>query len=149
MVIAWNAAIVLQWFENMSYTGDFDPVAGFPPVGLSLVVLRSWLVLQVFSVVNAVKNQGGCSFGSFQQWRFHVVVDCSNIRRRFDELLPGGWAPRLTLLLSGFSVLYKYNDIKQKEKEKEQKISREFNSRRLRKLLFSSCMMLETFTKRL
>ena len=34
----------------MSYAGGFDPVAGFPPVGLSLAVLRSWLVLDVFSV---------------------------------------------------------------------------------------------------
>ena len=25
----------------MSYTGGFDPVAGFPPAGLSLAVLRS------------------------------------------------------------------------------------------------------------
>ena len=28
--------------EYMSYAGGFDPVAGFPPVGLPLVVLRSY-----------------------------------------------------------------------------------------------------------
>ena len=88
--------------EYMSYAGGFDPAAGVPPVGLSLAVLRLWLVLNVFRLVNAVNNQGGFSFGSFQQWRFHVVEDCLNILRRFDELLPGGWAPRLTVLLSGF-----------------------------------------------
>ena len=31
--------------EYMSYTGGFDPVAGFPPAGLSLAVLRSYLVV--------------------------------------------------------------------------------------------------------
>ena len=31
----------------------------------------------------------------------------------------------------------------------EQSIGREFDSRRLRKLFFSSCLMLETFTKKL
>ena len=33
--------------EFMRYTGGFDPVAGFPTVGLSLAVLWSWLVLNV------------------------------------------------------------------------------------------------------
>ena len=58
----------------MSYTGGFDPVAGFPHVGLSLAVLRSWLVLNVFSVRQYYEEQGrvfvwivGCSSGSFQQ----------------------------------------------------------------------------------
>lgn len=32
------------------YTGGVDPVAGFHPVGLSLDVLRSWLVMNVYSV---------------------------------------------------------------------------------------------------
>ena len=53
--------------EYKGYTGGFDPVAGFPPAGLSFAVLRSWLVLNVFRFVNAVKNQGRCLFGSFQQ----------------------------------------------------------------------------------
>ena len=92
----------LQWFGVHELYRGFDPVAGFPPTGLSLAVLASWLVLKVFGFVNAVKNQGGCSCGSFQQSRFHVVEDCLNIHRRFDELLPEGWAPRVTPLLSGF-----------------------------------------------
>ena len=42
----------------MSYAEGFDPVAGFPPVGLSLAVLRSWLVLNVFSVRQCCEEPG-------------------------------------------------------------------------------------------
>ena len=42
----------------MSDTGGFDSVAGFPPVGLSLAVLRSWLVLIVFSVRQCCEEPG-------------------------------------------------------------------------------------------
>ena len=42
MVIAWNAAVVstamVLSIPGMSYTGGFDPVAGFPPVGLLLAI---------------------------------------------------------------------------------------------------------------
>ena len=45
MVIVLNAAIVsiaMVWnIPGMSYAGGFDRVAGFPPAGLSLAVLRS------------------------------------------------------------------------------------------------------------
>ena len=44
--------------EYMSYTGGFDPVAGFPLVGLSLAVLRSWFVLNVFSVRQCCEEPG-------------------------------------------------------------------------------------------
>ena len=44
--------------EYMSYAEGFDPVAGFPPVGLSLAVLRSWLVLNVFSVRQCCEEPG-------------------------------------------------------------------------------------------
>ena len=44
--------------EYMSYTGSFDPVAWFPPAGLSLAVLRSWLVLTVFSVRQCCEEPG-------------------------------------------------------------------------------------------
>ena len=44
--------------EYMGYTGGFDPVAGFPPAGLSFAVLRSWLVLNVFSVRQCCEEPG-------------------------------------------------------------------------------------------
>ena len=52
MVIVWNAAIVsIAMVWSMSYTGGFDPVAGFPPTRLSLAVLRSsHVVLDAHSV---------------------------------------------------------------------------------------------------
>ena len=37
---------------------------------------------------------------------------CLNIRMRYDESLTGGWAPRLTLLLSGFLCSPLINDYK-------------------------------------
>ena len=45
-------------------------MAGFPPAGLSLAVLRSYLVACIarrFGLVTAGKSQGGCLFGSFQK----------------------------------------------------------------------------------
>ena len=42
-------------FEYMSYTGGFDPVAGFPPVGL-LLAIRSKLVLNVLSVLSLLSR---------------------------------------------------------------------------------------------
>ena len=41
--------------ENMSYTGGFDPVAGFPPAGLLLAV-RFKLVLNVLSVLSLLSR---------------------------------------------------------------------------------------------
>ena len=44
--------------EHMICTGVFNPVAGFPPVGLSLSVLRSLLVLNAFSVHHCCEEPG-------------------------------------------------------------------------------------------
>ena len=44
--------------EYMSYTGGFDPVAGFPPAGMSSAVFRSWLVLHVFPVRQCCEETG-------------------------------------------------------------------------------------------
>ena len=86
--------------------GLFFPVSGLPPAGLSLAVLRSWLVLIVFSVRQCCEGAGRVFVWMVPAMTVsYVVEECLNIRRRCDELLPGGWVPRLTLLVSS-SVLY-------------------------------------------
>ena len=41
-----NAALLQsQCLDDVRHIGGFDPVAGFPPAGLSLAVLWSWLVV--------------------------------------------------------------------------------------------------------
>ena len=58
----WNAAVVsisMVWrVPGMCSAFLFCPVSGFPPAGLSLAVLRSWFVFNVFSVRQCCDEPG-------------------------------------------------------------------------------------------
>ena len=55
----WNAPVVsIAMVWSMCFPGGGCPVSGFPPAGLSLAVLSSWLVLNDSSVRQYYEQPG-------------------------------------------------------------------------------------------
>ena len=75
-------------FEDVGYTGGFDPVAGLPPARLSLAVLRSYLVVLYANSASSLLWRGreGVGLDRHSTTVTKVVEGCVYICRHFTQL---------------------------------------------------------------
>ena len=97
--------------DDASYTGVFDPVAGFPPAGLSLVVLRFWLVILDARSVSSLLSRAreDISLDRHSTAVTKVVEGCVYMRKRFLAMFSREKGP--STLLSALHYLLRLSSL--------------------------------------